>query len=161
MDYRFIHYGKFHQPKLIAQNCFFMDESKISNLKIESKHFLSLEMLNRQKKYFFKIISKIGHRENGFSAVFATLSSQGIHAPEPEGPRSCVVRAYRSIFSDSDRTAPRLINLETKKSPNGAWIPDSAIELMERLDRRRNSFAQDRILQESGRPKKTYFQWRA
>ena len=59
----------------------------------------------------------------------------------------------RSNFSDSDRTAPRLI--ETKKSPNGAWIPDSAIELMERLDRRRNSTEQDRILQESGRPKRT------
>ena len=148
-QYRFINYGKFHQPKLIAQNCFFMDESKISNLKIESKHFLSLETLNRQKSIFLKSFKK-GHRENGFSAVFATLSSQGIHASEPEGPRSGVVRAYCSNLSHSDSTVPRLI--ETKKSPNGAWIPDSAIELMERLDRRRNSTAQDRILQESGRP---------
>ena len=42
---------KFHQLKLLLK-IVFMDESKISNLKIESKHFLSLETLKRQKSIF-------------------------------------------------------------------------------------------------------------
>ena len=61
-------------------------------------------------------------------------------------PVLCVRTA--PIFKLSDSTTQRLIKTKNLL-PSGAWIPDSAIEFMERLERRHNSSSQERILQDA------------
>jgi len=56
-QYRFISYGKFHQPGRLLKIVFF---SRIKNLKSENRveTFLSLEVTNRQESIFKKLFQK-------------------------------------------------------------------------------------------------------
>ena len=94
-------YGKFHQPNRLLKIVFFLQPNRKSQiLQLSRNFFLSLET-PIDKKVFLRNYFKIGQRENGFSAVFATISSPGIHAPESVRPMtgsSSVVLADRTNF---------------------------------------------------------------